>query len=158
MDSIPIAPWLRRVVREHEKLARARGIELSLTEPTEVLMVKGVPAQLDVVLEHLLANAFKFTDPGGHVVVSAALMEGMVRVTVTDTGIGFDPADANRMLDCFARAINAEAAKIPGIGVGLFLAGEVVKNHSGRLWLETRRDEGTQAHLALQPMAADVAL
>jgi signal transduction histidine kinase len=158
MDSIPIAPWLKRVVREHEKLARARGIELTVADPSETLMVKGVPSQLDVVLEHLLANALKFTDSGGRIEVTAAMMEGMVRVTVADTGIGFDPADANRMLDCFARAINAEAAKIPGIGVGLFLAGEIIKNHSGRLWLETRRDEGTQAHVALMPMVVDPAL
>jgi signal transduction histidine kinase len=158
MESIPISPWLRRMVREHEKLARARRIELVLKDPDEALMVKGVPNQLDCVLEHLLANALKFTDEGGRVEVTATLTEGMVRVSVTDDGIGFDPSDANRMLDCFARAINAAAAKIPGIGLGLFLAGEIVKNHSGRLWLETRRDEGTQAFLALQPMVTDVAL
>jgi signal transduction histidine kinase len=158
MESIPISPWLRRMVREHEKLARSRRIELVLKDPDEALMVKGVPNQLDCVLEHLLANALKFTDEDGRVEVTATLTEGMVRVSVTDNGIGFDPSDANRMLDCFARAINAEAAKIPGIGLGLFLAGEIVKNHSGRLWLETRRDEGTQAFLALQPMVTDVAL
>ena len=47
------------------------------------------------------------------------------------------------MTECFARAITAEAARMPGLGVGLFLANEIVKNHNGRFWLDSRRDEGT---------------
>lgn len=158
MESIPVGPWVRRVVREHEKSALAKDITLKCADVDGALVVKGVPAQLDTVLRHLLANAIKFTDEGGHVEVTAAPAEGMVRVTVTDDGMGFDPADANRMLDCFARATNAEAARIPGMGLGLFLAGEIMKHHSGRVWLETQRDEGTQAHVALLPSVADQAL
>jgi signal transduction histidine kinase len=75
----------------------------------------------------------------------------MVQVSVRDTGIGFDQAEANRMTEIFVRSLSAEAARIPGLGVGLFLANEVVKHHHGRLWLESRRDEGTQAHVAFPP-------
>ena len=50
-----------------------------------------------------------------------------MRVSVRDTGIGFDGADANRMTECFARALTAEAARIPGLGIGLYLANEIVK-------------------------------
>jgi signal transduction histidine kinase len=158
MESIPVAPWIRRVCREAEREARAKHIELLVQDPSEAFVVKGVPAQLDMVLRHLLDNALKFTDDGGRVEVTTIMHEGMVRVTVSDTGIGFDSADASRMLDCFARAINAEAARIPGMGLGLFLAGEIMKNHSGRVWLETVRDQGTEAHIALMPIQGDVAL
>jgi signal transduction histidine kinase len=78
----------------------------------------------------------------------------MVRITVSDTGMGFDAAEANRMVDCFARAITAEAARIPGLGIGLFLANEIVKNHSGRLQIDSHRDEGTRAHMVLPPKDA----
>jgi signal transduction histidine kinase len=155
MESIPVTAWLRRVVREHDWAAKGRQIEIRLLEPAEPLVVKGVAAQLDTVLRQLLSNALKFTDDGGEIEVSAGMSEGMVRVTVKDNGIGFDPSDASRMLDCFARAINAEAGGYPGMGVGLFLAAEIMKNHSGRVWLDTQRDEGTQAHFALMPSIAD---
>ena len=95
-------------------------------------------------------------EPGGRVDVTVGLVETLVRVSVRDTGIGFDQADANRMTDCFARALTAEAARIPGLGVGLFLANEIVKHHGGRLWLESTRDQGTQAHLALPPRAEGI--
>ena len=83
--------------------------------------------------------------------VTAGQIEGLVRISVRDNGIGFDPGDAPRMVECFARSITAEAARIPGLGVGLYLANEIVKAHDGRLWLESRRDEGTQAHVGLVP-------
>ena len=151
MESIPVAPWLRRVVREYDYAAKARQIDVKYVESDSTLVVKGVPRQLDTVLRQLISNALKFSDDGSEIEVGAGLSEGLVRITVTDKGMGFDPADAPRMLDCFARATNAEAAGIPGMGVGLFLASEIMKNHSGRVWLETRRDEGTQAHFALNP-------
>ncbi len=155
MESIPVGPWLRRVVREYDWAAKARQMEFKFVATDDALVVKGVPSQLDVVLRQLLSNALKFSDDGGQIEVSAGLVEGMVRITVADNGIGFDPGDANRMLDCFSRAITAEAAGIPGMGVGLFLAAEIMKNHSGRVWLETQRDEGTQAHFALAPAVAE---
>jgi len=68
---------------------------------------------------------------------------------VRDNGIGFDSGEAARMTECFARAITAEAGRYPGLGVGLFLVGQIVAYHGGRFWLESRRDEGTHAHLTL---------
>ena len=52
------------------------------------------------------------------------------------------------MTECFARAITAEAGRYPGLGIGLFVACQIAENHGGRLWLESQRDEGTQAHVA----------
>jgi signal transduction histidine kinase len=149
MESIPVGPWLRRCVDTAMPLATDAGHKLILRIGDQPWIVKGVPAQLDLVIKHLLDNAIKFTTEPGTIELTAMISEGMLRVSVADPGIGFDAADANRMTDCFTRAVNAEAAKIPGAGVGLFLANEIVRQMGGRLWLESRRDEGTQAHLAL---------
>ena len=106
-----------------------------------------------MVIDQLLDNAVKFTDRGGRVDVTAGIVEGMLRVTVTDTGMGFDNGEANRMTECFARAITAEAARVPGLGIGLFLANEIVKNHNGRFQIDSRRDDGTVAQINLIPLA-----
>jgi signal transduction histidine kinase len=148
-EVIPVGPWLRRCVDALCQDAGDRGLEVTLTPPAEALVVRGVPAQLDLAVQQLLDNALKFSERGGRIDVSAGLAEGMLRVTVSDTGIGFDGSEAPRMLDCFARATSAEAARVPGAGIGLFLVAEIAKNHQGRVWLDSRRDEGTQAHLAL---------
>jgi signal transduction histidine kinase len=149
METVPVGPWLAGCVERFRPRAEERGIELVYAPAANALLMECVPAQLELVAGELLGNALKFTESGGRVDVTAGTHEGMLKISVSDTGIGFDNGEANRMTECFARAITAEAARIPGLGIGLFLANEIVKNHGGRLWLESRRDEGTQAHLSL---------
>ena len=156
LESVAVGPWLRRCGDAVAEKARARKVVIEIHDPDTPMIVKAVPDQMDILLDQLLDNAIKFSEEGGRIEVSASVIEGMVRVSVVDQGIGFDNADAPRMVDCFTRAINAEAARIPGIGVGLFLANEIVKHHSGRLWLESARDAGTQAHVALPPAPSQV--
>ncbi|MEA2125619.1 MAG: two-component system, OmpR family, sensor kinase [Solirubrobacteraceae bacterium] len=155
LETVPVNAWLQRAVEENRQAAADRELTVTLREPPEAYLISGVPAQLDLLLGQLVANAVKFTDPGGRVDITAGLAEGMVKVSVHDNGIGFDSGDAGRMTDCFTRAITAEAGRYPGLGLGLFLANQIATNHGGRLWLESRRDEGTQAHVAI-PQRLDV--
>jgi signal transduction histidine kinase len=154
METFPLGPWLAAAVARHAARAQARGITMTHRPPPEGYLLQGVPSQLDTLIDQVLDNAIKFTDAGGRVDVTAGIAEGMLRISVADTGMGFDNGEANRMTECFARAITAEAARVPGLGVGLFLANEIVKNHNGRLWLDSRRDEGTQVHVMLPPKDA----
>jgi signal transduction histidine kinase len=149
METVAVTAWLEKAVETTREQAADREVGVTFRPPPEAYLTTGVAAQLDAVAVELLTNAIKFTEPGGRVDVTAGISEGQVKVSVRDTGIGFDGGEASRMTECFARAITAEAGRYPGLGIGLFLANQIVENHSGRLWLESRRDEGTQAHLAL---------
>lgn len=149
METVAVTPWLAGAVERARPAAAMRGVQVTFRPPAEAYLVSGLPVQLDVVADELLRNAIKFTDPGGRVDVTAGLNEGEIRVSVRDTGIGFDPNEAPRMTECFVRAITAEAGRYPGLGIGLFLVGQIADNHGGRLWLEAKRDEGTLAQLSL---------
>ena len=149
MEAVPVGPWLERAVEARRSSAEDREVTVTYRPAPEAYVVQGVADQLDLVAGQLLSNAIKFTEAGGRVDVTAGLLEGQLKVSVRDTGIGFDDAEASRMTECFARAITAEAARIPGLGLGLFLANQIVENHGGQLWLESKRDQGTHAHVAL---------
>jgi signal transduction histidine kinase len=151
MESMPIGPMLERVVESRKQQAEDRGVSVTYRPAPEAYVVQGVPNQLDTVVGQLISNAIKFTEPGGRVDITAGMQEGMVKIAVRDTGI--DNSDALRMTECFTRSITAEAARIPGMGIGLFLANQIVEHHGGRLWLESRRDEGTlaQVNLPIRP-------
>jgi signal transduction histidine kinase len=153
LEAIPVGPWLQRSAERFRAAADDRGVTITILPAGEPHVIQGVPATLDVVIGQLIGNAIKFSQAGGLIDIRTDLVEGFVRITVRDTGIGFDPSEAGRLTECFARARTAEQARIPGLGVGLFLANEIVKHHGGRLWLEGMRDDGTAAHLALQPRA-----
>ena len=149
METIPVTKWLADAVQAAQPLAQDRDVTVTFRAPPEAYLTTGIGEQLDAVVGEMLRNAVKFTDPGGRVDVTAGLVEGQVKVSVRDNGIGFDSGEAARMTECFARAITAEAGRYPGLGVGLFLVGQIVAHHGGRFWLESRRDEGTHAHLTL---------
>jgi signal transduction histidine kinase len=149
LESIPVHEWLERGVTARRAQAEDREVNINYRPSPEAYIVQGVPDQLDNVIRQLLINSIKFTEPGGRIDVTAGLFEGQVKLSVRDTGIGFDQNEASRMTECFARALTATAARIPGMGIGLFLANEIINFHSGRLWLESVRDQGTVAHVQL---------
>jgi signal transduction histidine kinase len=100
------------------------------------------PALLDVVLTNLLANAVKFTrhsdDP--RVEVTARVVEGWVEFSVSDNGVGFDPAHAERLFGTFQRLHSA--TDFEGTGIGLALTQRIVHRHGGQISAESTPGQG----------------
>ncbi|MFI5911857.1 sensor histidine kinase [Dactylosporangium sp. NPDC051541] len=120
------------VVAAFRQRSRSRRIELSLNlDPDRPSTVHGRAAALRRVLTTLLDNAFNHTEPGGHIAVELGNLDGPPRVqlTVRDDGTGFDPADAERLFDRFARGHDDHRR----FGLGLALAREVVTGHGGTI-------------------------
>jgi two-component system phosphate regulon sensor histidine kinase PhoR len=151
METLPVGPVIDASLARLAPRIVAHGIDIDYQPAEEAHLVQGVGDQLEMVIDQILDNAIKFSERGGRVEITTAIVEGMLRITVSDTGMGFDSGEANRMTECFARAITAEAARVPGLGIGLFLANEIVKNHSGRLQIDSRRDDGTRVQVNLPP-------
>jgi two-component system, OmpR family, sensor kinase len=112
--------------------ARAQGVELELiADPDEPSLVRGREAALRRVLTALVDNALSHSAAGGHVTVELGRRTPprQVTVTVRDDGTGFDPRDARRIFDRFARGHDDHRR----FGLGLALAREVVTGHGGTI-------------------------
>jgi signal transduction histidine kinase len=89
------------------------------------------------VLTNLLANAVKFSPPGGQVSISATGEGGgLVRFTVRDTGPGIAPDERERVFDKFYQVGRVEGERPPGTGLGLTIVRHLVELHGGRIWVE----------------------
>lgn len=140
---------IARDVAVHLRVANSgRGVELVL--PPE-LPVNADPHLTKVLLENLLANAWKYT--GG---VESPLVEfgaeergGEQVYFVRDNGIGFDMSEAAHLFDPFSRLSNAR--RFPGTGVGLATVQRIVQRHGGRVWGEGVRDRGAVFYFTLPP-------
>ncbi len=100
------------------------------------------PQLLEVVLDNLLGNAWKFTSERERATVEFGVMRQRGRTVyfVRDNGAGFDPTYADRLFLYFQRLHHAE--RFPGLGIGLPLVKRITERHGGQIWAEGRADEG----------------
>ncbi|MGC2854279.1 sensor histidine kinase [Novispirillum sp. DQ9] len=128
--------------------ARAGAIDILTTlECRPVLLCD--PKRMIQVLVNLLSNAVKFSRAGGTVVVRTVREDGGCRVEVIDRGMGMTADDLSIALRPYGRAPAAEAAGIPGLGLGLPLARALVELHGGRLDIDSQPGQGTTVAVRL---------
>jgi signal transduction histidine kinase len=113
------------------------------------VVVRADPHMLQTMLRNLLSNAIKFTTREGFVTIEAAPQDGMVRVTVRDTGIGIDPEKLPDLFEIAHLSSRPGTAGEPGSGLGLLLCKELAERQGGELWVESRLREGTAVHFTL---------
>jgi signal transduction histidine kinase len=126
------------LVRER---AGRRGIALHQTIDERLGQIKGDERKIKQVLLNLLSNAIKFTPEGGRIEVRAAPGDGLVEVSVRDTGVGIAPAEQEAVFEEF-RQVGSSAAKHEGTGLGLALCRKFVELHGGRIWVESEVGRG----------------
>ena len=158
IDRVDVADVVRDAVEGLRAQIEAKDQTLSVTVPDDL-----PPAQADYersvqVLSNLIGNAHKFTPPGGHLVVRARRWEGeetgqRVLLAVEDDGIGIQPEEQERVFEKFYRSEDREASDLPGSGLGLSIAANLVEMQGGEIWLESRFREGTTVRFTL-PSAA----
>ena len=94
------------------------------------------------VVLNLLSNAIKFTSEGGRIDVGAVPKDGLVEVSVSDTGIGIAPEDQETVFEEF-RQVGTAAKKVEGTGLGLTLCRKFVELHGGRIWVKSQEGAGS---------------
>ncbi len=121
-----------------DRAARA-GICLEYALGEELPPLTGDAARIKQVLVNLLDNAVKYSRAGDRVRVDAATVENGVQIVVSDTGVGIDAAQLDKVRQKFYQT---DAAN-PGSGIGLAMADEIVRLHGGRLELDSEAGVGT---------------
>lgn len=116
----------------------------------------GAPLELELdadkitqVMNNLLSNALKFTPPKGEIRIALNAADGMIEVSVTDTGIGIAPQDLQRIFNKFEQVSANQPIGATGTGLGLPLAKEIVEKHGGAMRVESKTGKGSTFIFAL---------
>jgi signal transduction histidine kinase len=139
---------VREAVEAARPLAAEHEVELELDAEGGAELI-GDRARLAQILDNLIANAVKFTPPGGHVDVRTFREADVVVVEVADTGIGISDEDQDRLFQRFFRAEGAILHAIEGTGLGLAIVKAIVDAHGGELSVESISGQGTTFRIAL---------
>jgi CheY-like chemotaxis protein len=107
--------------------------ELTVSLPPEPLHLEADGIRLTQVLSNLLSNAVKYTQPGGHIRLSAERDRGEIVVRVSDDGIGIAPEALPQLFGMFYRVDRSLERTQGGLGVGLALARRLIEMHGGRI-------------------------
>jgi PAS domain S-box-containing protein len=123
-----------------------RQVSISITPD---LMVEADPHLMNIVLQNLLSNAWKFTSKQEHALIEFG-QKGHVKERtfyVRDNGVGFDMAYADKLFGVFQRLHSI--SEFPGTGVGLATVQRIISIHGGRIWAESAEGKGTTFYFTL---------
>lgn len=109
------------------------------------------PPRLRQIVEHLVENAVKYAPPGTSITIESKLVEGRVRIEVSDEGPGIPPEWRERIFEPYARRDTHTAR---GSGIGLFAARRLAESMGAHLWCEPGQPGGARFVIALPAAAA----
>ncbi len=139
---VPVRPNV--VLRESAESLRlqveARGIRLDVDAPPDLPMVLADRDQIERVIGNLITNAARATQEGGTIAVGAALQDGAVAVSVTDTGTGIPRDYLTRIFEPFVQVPGATGG---GAGLGLTISRRIIEGHGGQLSVQSESGKGT---------------
>ena len=130
LEPLRVAAAVARAVETTGPLLESRGHRLSVDVPPE-LAVRGDVVRLAQAVGNLLANAARYTPPGGHIEVRARRLGASVVLEVQDDGEGMAPDLVNRVFDLFVQGPRSLDRKEGGLGLGLSLVRALVELHGG---------------------------
>jgi len=136
-DKVDIKKLVKDITEELSISAKGKGLELSFVEQDEGnYLANADTIKIRQVVTNLIDNSIKYTKEGSIKVIVGRPMTGVMRVTITDTGMGISPENIAKLFEKFSRG---EGGKVNagGSGLGLYLAKEIVLAHGGKIWVES---------------------
>lgn len=107
------------------------------------------PARINQVLVNIISNAIKYSPDADKAIITLTKTKEKVTVTIQDFGIGIPKDEQNRIYERFFRAKGKKEGKIPGLGLGLFISAEIIKQHGGDLWVDSVNKRGSTFYFTL---------
>lgn len=131
--------------------AKEKSIEMVFDLPPKFPSIQADRDRLGQALHNLVGNAIKYTPSGGRVHVEASFADNnSLTVDVTDTGIGIEESQQERIFDRFCRADDRRISQVTGSGLGLALARQITRLHGGDVVLvESAIDKGSTFRLTV---------
>ncbi len=109
----------------------------------------GDEERIHQVLVNLISNAIKYSPNANKVIVRTENKNDAILVSVQDFGLGVSDSNKEKIFERFYTGREKEKKSIPGFGMGLYICKEIIKDHHGKLWVESKRGEGSTFYFTL---------
>ena len=159
LETVSVHQTLQRAyeICREDILAKELGVEFRLRAEHEY--VDGDPARLQQVFWNLIKNGVKFTPAKGRIIIETLNPSpDKIEIRTTDTGIGIDPAQLERIFNAFEQGQSSITRRFGGLGLGLAISKAMVTAHGGRIGAESAgKDQGSTFIVSLKTVPAPLA-
>ena len=155
-DDVHLDVLLEQLKSDYEPRAREKQIVLKFDVPPKLPILYADRDKILLALHNLLGNALKYTPENQQVTLAATYENGQINISISDTGIGMSPEEAEKIFEKFYRGGDKRVAEIKGSGLGLSIARQVIRNHGGDITVVTELNKGSTFTLML-PVTEEVA-
>jgi two-component system sensor histidine kinase TctE len=126
-----------QITTEWVPRALARHIDLGFDAPPISVFMQGDSARLKDLLDNLIDNAVRYTQPGGQITVTVSSRQGHAQLSVTDNGPGIPPEQRERVFERFYSVLGHGAE---GSGLGLAIVAEIARTHAAEVHIDSGPD------------------
>ena len=132
-ERVNVCDILRESATEAKSDFREKNLFITAECADPALCVRADRSRLRFVIDTMLENACLYSPPGRNVTLGLERHGSKCVISIVDNGIGIESRDMSRVFTKFFRAKNAHAMNVEGLGIGLYLARELVKRHGGKI-------------------------
>lgn len=150
--------WVQSLIRiccdRHRQTAERKRLALTLQAIDPDIQIMAEEEALEHILDNLIDNALKYTEPGGRVTLALRIEEGAAYIDVSDTGIGIPQHHLPRIFERFYRVDRHRSRDVGGTGLGLSIVKHLVQAIGGSISVTSRQNEGSTFSVKF-PLAAN---
>lgn len=149
MKEFPLKEAIESALSSVQVRADEKSIKLDSKIEPKISTLVGNQFSIEELLSNLLLNAIKYTPPNGTITLSTTNSKNVVRLAISDTGIGIAADEIGHIFDEFYRASNAKESVKDGTGLGLSIVKQIVERHGGTISVRSQLNKGTTFLLTL---------
>jgi PAS domain S-box-containing protein len=129
------------IIKDMEYTTRTHTI---IMEMDESCMVHADKERIGQVIDNFITNAIKYSPKADKIIVRTALKKDEIQLSVQDFGIGISAEKKDKVFEQFYRVTGiGKPNTYPGMGLGLFIAAEIIKRENGKIWVESEEGKGS---------------
>ncbi len=157
VTTIAVDAWVQDNAAMWSPILASSGLKLLVDIQPNIGRIVGDRNYLDHALNNLLDNAAKFSFKGGEIHLSARRTDTEAHITLSDQGIGIHPDKLPHIFERFYQADSGVSRRFKGLGLGLWIVSEIVRQHGGRIWAASPgENQGATFTLALPLVHQDI--
>ena len=140
--------FFERIIDRFE-MSKSQHVEFIRLLPETSYFVEIDTDKLTQVIDNIISNALKYSPDGGNIRFGFTVHDNMLKVMISDDGMGIPKENVGRIFDRFYRVDRARARSMGGTGLGLAIAREMIEAHGGKIWAESEEGVGTTVFFTL---------